>query len=128
MVNLSPIFTKNQHLVDFSPIMKVSIQRIKKRNFNTYYFLGVLAYVVISKCFIWKLIICRFSSGKTIILRISLIRVLNHFWINYIRLKLLLRMYLKEMFLLSCCSWALLCFKFERSFKNYLLINWRPLI
>ena len=32
-------------------------------------------------------------------------------------------MYLKEMFFLSCHSWEVLSFKFERSFKKYLLIN-----
>ena len=42
-------------------------------------------------------------SWKTVIPRISLIRLLNHFLINCIQ-KLLFRMYLKEMFLLSCGS------------------------
>ena len=37
----------------------------------------------------------RLSSEKKIILRISLIRVLNHFLINCVHLKLLFRMYLK---------------------------------
>ena len=31
----------------------------------------------------------------------------------------------KRNVLLSCRSWAVLRFNFERSFKNYLLINWR---
>ena len=38
------------------------------------------------------------STRKTIILGISLILVLNHFLINFIHLKLLFRIYLKEMF------------------------------
>ena len=65
---------------------------------------------------------------KKIIPGISKIRVLNHFLINYIHLKLWFRMYLKEMFLLSCRSWEVLRFKFEISFKNYLVINRRLVI
>ena len=41
----------------FSPIMKVSFQRTKREDFYTHYFIGVLAYVVISKHFILKLTI-----------------------------------------------------------------------
>ena len=61
-----------------------------------------------------------------------------HFWnikgkptggkISSIHLKLLFWMYLKEMFLLSCRSWEVPRFKFERIFKNYLMINWRLVI
>ena len=61
------------------------------------------------KSLIWKL-----PSLKTIIPPISLVRVLNHFLINCIHLKLLLRMCLKEMFLLSCRSREVLCFKFDK--------------
>ena len=46
--------------------------------------------------------------------RISLIRVLNHLLIIYIHLKLLFRMYLKQMFLLRCCSRKVLRVKFEK--------------
>ena len=127
-VNLSLVFTGNQHLVEFSPIMKVSFQLMKREDFYTHYFIGVLAYVVISRHLILKLIIWRLSLWKTIIPRISLIRVLNHFLISCIHLKLLFRMYLKEMFLLNCPSWEVLCFKFERSFKNYLMTNWHLVI
>ena len=119
------MFTENQHLVNFSPIMKVSFQRTKRGDFYTHYFIRVLAYVLNFKTFsiIWRL-----SSWKTIIPQISLIRVLDHFLINNMHLKLLFRMYLKEMFLLSCRSWEVLRFKFEKSFKNYLVINWRLVI
>ena len=65
-------------------------------------------------------------SWKTINTQISLICVLNHFLIHDIHLRF--RMYLKEMLLLSCRSWLVLRFKFERSFNNFLLINWRLLI
>ena len=65
---------------------------------------------------------------KKIIPGISKICVLNHFLINHIHLKLWFRMYLKEMFLLSCRSWEVLRFKFETSFKNYLVINSRLVI
>ena len=44
-VNLALVFTENQHLVGFSTIMKVSFQRTKRE--DTYYFIGVLAFVVI---------------------------------------------------------------------------------
>ena len=57
MVNLSQVFTENQHLKEFSPIMKVSFQRTKREDFYTHYFIGVLAYVVISRHFILKLTI-----------------------------------------------------------------------
>ena len=40
-----------------SPIMKFSVQRIKREDLYTYYFIEVLAYVVISKRFTLKLII-----------------------------------------------------------------------
>ena len=46
--------------------------------------------------------------------RISLISVLNHLLIIYIHLKLLFRMYLKQMFLLRCCSRKVLRVKFEK--------------
>ena len=45
----------------FSPIMKVSFQRIKRQDFYTHYFIEVLAYVVISRHFILKLTIWRLS-------------------------------------------------------------------
>ena len=51
------MFTENQHLVGFSPIMKVSFQRTKREDFYTHYFIGVLAYVVTSRHFILKLTI-----------------------------------------------------------------------
>ena len=43
--------------------------------------------------------------------------------INYIRLKLRFRMYLKEMFLSRYRSWEVLRFKLRKSFKNYSVIN-----
>ena len=48
---------KNQHLVGFSIIMKVSFQCTKRKDFYTHYFIGVVAYVLISRHFILKLII-----------------------------------------------------------------------
>ena len=45
-LNLLLAFTENQHLVGFSPIMKVSFQRTKREDFYAHYFIGVLAYVV----------------------------------------------------------------------------------
>ena len=120
MVNLSLVFTENQHLVEFSPIMKVSFQRTKRGDFYTHCFIGFLAYVVILRYFILKLIIWTLSSFKTIMPRISLIRVLNNFFINCMHLKLLFRMYLKEIFLLkylSCYSCEVLRLKFGKSSK-----------
>ena len=49
------IFTENQHLVGFSPVMKAS--RTKREDFYTHYVLGILAYTVISRHFILKLTI-----------------------------------------------------------------------
>ena len=44
--------------------MKVLFQRTKRGDFYTHYFIEILAYVVISKNFIWKSISWRLSSGK----------------------------------------------------------------
>ena len=55
---------------------------------------------------------------KTIILW-SLIRVLNHSLINCVHLKSYFRMYLKEMFLLSCCSLEVFYFKLEKFQKVF---------
>ena len=49
--------------------------------------------------------------------------VSNNSLITGIHLRLVFRMYLKEMFMLSCRSWEVLRFIFERNFKNYLVIN-----
>ena len=68
------------------------------------------------KTFHFEIDLLKLFSWRAIIPRISLIRVLNHFLISCTHLKLL---YLKEMFLLSCPFREVLCFKFERSFKNY---------
>ena len=57
----SLVFTENQHIERFSPIMKVSFQHTKREDFYTHYFIGVLAYVVISRHFILKLITWRLS-------------------------------------------------------------------
>ena len=56
-VNLSLVFTESQHLVEFLPIMKAYFHRTTKVDFITYYFVGILAYVVISRRFILKLVI-----------------------------------------------------------------------
>ena len=44
-----------------NPVMKVSFQRTKRGDFYKHYFIGVLAYVVISRHFILKLITWRLS-------------------------------------------------------------------
>ena len=41
----------------FSPIMKVSFKRTKREDSYIHYFIGVLAYVLITRHFILKLII-----------------------------------------------------------------------
>ena len=123
-VNLSVVFRENQHLF----INRFSFQRTKKGNIYTHHFMGVLVYVVNSGHLVLKLIIWRLFSWKTIIPQISLIRELNHFLISCIQLKLLFIMYLKEIFLVGWHSWEVLCFKFERILRNYLVINWRLLI
>ena len=75
------------------------------------------------KTFLFEIDHLRTILRKNNILRILFISVLNHSLINYFHLKLLFRMYLKEMCLLSCRSWKVPCFKFQRLFKNYLVIN-----
>ena len=108
--------------------MKVSFQHTKSRDFYTCYYIGGSTYIVISSYFILKPIIWKLFSWKTIIPRISLTLVLNHFLISCIHPKLFSTIYLKEMFLLCCRSWEVLCLKFKRNFKNYLVINWRLVI
>ena len=98
-VKLSLVFTESQHLAEFSPIMKISFQRTKRGDFHIHYFTGGLTYVAISRHFIHKSIIWRLCSGKTIILRISLIHVLSYLLIHCIHLH---------------HSWEVLRFKFEK--------------
>ena len=81
------IETESQNLKVFSPIVRVTFQRTKKEDFHTNYFIGVSAYVVILRHFIWKLIIWRLSSGKTIILRILLILAISQYLITSIHIK-----------------------------------------
>ena len=68
----------------------------------------------------WNWSFEEYPYKKTIIPWISKICVLNNFLISYIHLKLRFRIYLNEMFLLTCRSWELLRFKLERSFKHKL--------
>ena len=68
------MFTENQYLVEFSTIVKVSFQQTKRGFFHT-----LLHRSFSIPCdFILKSIIWRLSSWKTIIVRISWIRVLNY--------------------------------------------------
>ena len=100
-VNLSLVFTENQHLTGFSPIMKYSF----------------------SMC-------CDFKTFHFEIDHLKIILIKNIYPLNfidscitYIYLKLWFQMYLKEMLLLSCRSWQVLQSKFGKSFKHYLVIN-----
>ena len=129
---MSLVFPERHHLVEFSPVMKVSFRLTKRRDFYTHYFIEIPVYVLISRYFIWKSIIWRLSSRKTIILRILLIRVLNYFLINCIHLKLLFRMDLKEMFLLKelrnfifCIIpvWSVFC-----SVRFYISLDFLPIL
>ena len=73
------------------PIIKVSFQRTKNEDFYRHYFIGVLTYVLISRSFIWKSIIWKLSSERTITLWIVLIRALIHFFTTWIQIKFLSR-------------------------------------
>ena len=85
-------------------------------------------------------ICCDFKTFHCEIHHLKTILVKNNYLLNFIdsciksflnklyHLKLWFQMYLKEMFLLSYRSWEVLRFKFERSSKNYLVINWRLVI
>ena len=55
--NLSLVFPERHHLVEFSPVMKVSFRLTKRRDFYTHYFIEIPVYVLISRYFIWKSII-----------------------------------------------------------------------
>ena len=107
-----------------SPVMKVSFQRTKREDFYTHYLIGVLAYVVISRQLFWNWSLEEYPHEKQLHPEIHWFLYLKHFLKNYIHLKLWYRMYLKEMFLLNCLSWEVLRFKFDRHFKNNLLISW----
>ena len=48
------MFTENQHLVEFSSIMKAQFQRTKRGDFYTHYFIGVMACVAISRHLFWN--------------------------------------------------------------------------
>ena len=85
--------------------------------------LHTLLHRTFSACCDFKTFHFEIDQLKTVLIkinypRISCIRVLNHFLINDIQLNLWFRMYVKEIFLLSYCSWEVLRFKFEKSFKN----------
>ena len=75
------------------------IPTYQRRGLSHTFFTGGLTYVAISRHFIHKSIIWRLCSGKTIILRISLIHALSYFLINCIHLH---------------HSWEVLRFKFEK--------------
>ena len=51
-VNLSLVLTENQHWGELSVFMNVLFQHTKRGDFYTAYFIGVLAYVAISRHFI----------------------------------------------------------------------------
>lgn len=57
MINLALVFTGSQGLVEFMPIMPVSFQLTKEDEFSAYYFLEVVASIVISRHFTRKLVI-----------------------------------------------------------------------
>ena len=101
------IYRKNGKFTTFSEVFtnyESFIPTYQKIKLYTHYFIQALAYVVISRHFILKSIFWRLSSWRTVILRTALIRILNHLLIICIHIKFLFRMYLKEMFLLSCRS------------------------
>ena len=81
--------------------MKVSFPRTNREDFYTHYFIGALAYVVVSRHFIFEIDHLKIILIKTIIPRISKIGVLNHFLKDYIHLNLRFRIYLKEMFFVA---------------------------
>ena len=77
--------------------------------------LHVLFQRSLSIWFDFKILHMKIDHLKTtpkILCLILLIHLLSHFLINCIHLKLLLRIYLRNFFLLSCHSWETLCFKF----------------
>ena len=55
MISLLPVFTGNQHLVEFSPNASVSLKHSKKEDFYTRYYIDVSTYALILKHFIWRL-------------------------------------------------------------------------
>ena len=71
-VNLSLVFTENQHLVGFSPIMKVSFQRTKREIFYTHYFIGILE--------LW----CNFKTFHFEINHLKTILIKNNYPLNFI--------------------------------------------
>ena len=64
MINFLLVFSENQHLMEFSPIMNISFQHIKKEDIFADYYIGVPTYAVIFKYFIWSLTIKRAFPEK----------------------------------------------------------------
>ena len=105
----------------FSPVMKVSFQRTKKRGL-----LHTLLHRSFSICCDFKTFHFEIDHLKTILIK-------NNYPLNFIDSciksffnklyapKVVVPNVPKKMFLLSYRSWKVLYFKFERSFKNYLV-------
>ena len=85
----------------------------------THYFTGVLALVVISRHFKTNFKKTNYSP--------NFIKLCVKSFLNILRMYML-RIYLKKPFLLSCRSWKVLNFEFEKIFNNYLLVNSHLLI
>ena len=71
---------------------------------------------------------CDFKTFHFEINHLKTIFIKNNYPPNFIHSFTLHLMYLKEKFLLGYRSWEVLRFKIARSFKNYLVINWRLVI
>ena len=99
--------------------MKVSFQRTRRDDFYIHYFIVVLAYVVISRNFHLKLISLRLPSKNKLSLKFYSACIKS--FLNKLNTpKVMVPMYLKQMFLLSCHFWKVLPFKFNTSFKKML--------
>ena len=120
--------SRKSFLVEFSPIMKVSFQRTKKRGL-----LHTLLDRSFSTC-------CDFKTFQFEIDHLKTILIKNNYPLNFIdsciksffsklyTTKVVVPNVPKRNVFVKFRSWEVLRFIFERSFKNYLVINWRLVI
>ena len=127
---MSLIITKNQYLMEFLPIMKLLFQCTKRGYFYTHYFIGDLAYVIISKHFMFKWIIWRLSSWKKKKWSPNFINsCIKSFVNNLYTPKVIVQNVPKtNVFVTLLFSESTSCQIWKKCFKNHLVINWDLLI
>lgn len=126
-VNFLLVFTESQHLMKFSPIMQLWFQRIKRG------LLHILLHRSYSICSDFKAFHLEINHLKSNLRKNNyppnfIDSSIMSFFITFDTPKVIVQSVPIRMFLVSCCSWEVLRFKFERISNNCLLTNWRLVI